>query len=92
MSEERKIKRVKFVVDLLFTEAIDKKHIPDISHKIADALRHECSSGNGFAPDENSGYTDVGYTTEIRVFNAEAGITTVKIEPGKGWVESFEKI
>lgn len=80
----RKIKRIKFTVDLLFSDSIDKKEIPEISRKIADALRHEVDSGNGFAPETD----DSPYTNEIRVMNDEAGVVILSFG-NQGWVEKI---
>ena len=80
----RKIKRVKFTVDLLFSDSIDKKHLPEITRKIADALRHEVDSGMGFAPEDD----ESPYTQEIRVLNEESCLVELKYSVPGGWSES----
>ncbi len=82
---ERKIKRARFSVDILFDDFIEKKHLKEMAKKITDALRHEVDSGMGLAPeDEDSNAT----TKEIRTFSEEAGVSIVKYENGR-WNESF---
>lgn len=47
-----------FTVNLTFSEKVGKKKLEEIATKIADALRHECDSGNGLAPENSEAFTE----------------------------------
>jgi hypothetical protein len=47
-----------FTVTLTFSGKVTSDdEIKETAFKIADALRHECDSGNGLAPEDSDSYT-----------------------------------
>lgn len=55
---------IQFTVNITFADSItgDDEQIKEITNKIANALKHECDSGNGIAPDSSD-----TFTSEIQV-------------------------
>ena len=52
------MKKHTFTVVLTLSEKVsDDDAIKEMAFKIADALRHECDSGNGLAPEKSDSYT-----------------------------------
>lgn len=48
-----------FTVTVILSDKVsDDEAIKEIAFKIADALRHECDSGNGLAPELSDAYTE----------------------------------
>ena len=48
-----------FTVTLTLSDKVsDDDAIKEMACKIADALRHECDSGNGLAPETSDAYTE----------------------------------
>ncbi len=82
MSEARKIKRVKFTLDILFDEFVDLKHVKELSEKIAETLKNESESGTGLG-DGNA------LPIEIRVFNEETGVAIQRFKDASDLGNSF---
>ncbi len=83
MSEERKIKRVKFTLDVLFDEPVDLNHVKKLSKRVVETLKQESDSGQGLGDDN-------AVPVEIRAMNEQTGIAIQTYQSTKeGWVESF---
>lgn len=53
------MKKHTFTVTLTLSDKVsDDEAIKEMAYKIADALRHECDSGNGLAPDKSDAFTE----------------------------------
>lgn len=53
------MKKHTFTVTLTLSDKVsDDEAIKEMAFKIADALRHECDSGNGLAPEKSDCYTE----------------------------------
>jgi len=53
------MKKHTFTVTLTLSDKVsDDDAIKEMAFKIADALRHECDSGNGLAPEKSDAYTE----------------------------------
>ncbi len=60
------MKKHSFTVTLTLSEKLsDDDAIKEMAYKIADALRHECDSGNGLAPEKSDSYTEKIEVTNI---------------------------
>ncbi len=47
-----------FTITINFSDKVTSDNdIKEVAFKIADALRHECDSGNGLAPESSDAYT-----------------------------------
>lgn len=69
------MKKHTFTVTLTFADKVgDDNDIKAMAFKIADALRHECDSGNGLAPENSE-----TFTKEIEVSNEFLPEATVKL-------------
>lgn len=77
----RKIKRLKFTVDVLFDEFVEKEHQAVLAKKIVDALRHESDAGDGLGDDN-------ACPIEIRAYSSEAGVASYTWENHE-WVYNF---
>lgn len=61
---------------LEFADSILENDIESIAKKVADALRHECDSGNGLAPDET-------YTEKIIVSSENVVLANIDLGDNK---------
>jgi hypothetical protein len=53
------MKKHSFTVTLTLSDKVsDDDAIKEMAFKIADALRHECDSGNGLAPELSDSFTE----------------------------------
>jgi hypothetical protein len=53
------MKKHTFTVTLTLSDKVsDDDAIKEMAYKIADALRHECDSGNGLAPNLSDSFTE----------------------------------
>jgi hypothetical protein len=53
------MKKHTFTVTLTLSDKVsDDEAIKEMAFKIADALRHECDSGNGLAPEMSDSFTE----------------------------------
>lgn len=53
------MKKHTFTVTLTLSDKVsDDEAIKEMAFKIADALRHECDSGNGLAPEMSDAFTE----------------------------------
>lgn len=53
------MKKHTFTVTLTLSDKVsDDDAIKEMAFKIADALRHECDSGNGLAPEMSDAFTE----------------------------------
>ena len=55
----KKKSSVEFKVKFDFIGHYPEEKVKDLMHKIADALHHEYSHGNGFVPDDGDGEEEV---------------------------------
>lgn len=62
----RKIKCVKMVVDITFTESLTKEQVQEVANRVSNALYGEVYDGDGFSPDNSDALTE-----KIRVFIPE---------------------
>lgn len=70
------MKKHTFTISLTLSEGVsDDEAIKEMAFKIADALRHECDSGNGLAPEMSDSYTQ-----EIVVSNQFLPEATVTVD------------
>ncbi len=68
-NNDRKIKRLKFTVDVLFDDFVKKDHQAVLAKKIVDALRHESDAGDGLGDDN-------AIPIEICAYSSEAGVAS----------------
>lgn len=66
----RKIKCVKMVVDITFTESLTKEQVQEVANRVSNALYGEVYNGDGFSPDSDA------LTEKIRVFIPETILIT----------------